>query len=97
MARSLLTCSQHAFRGSPHRNPPHGDEPMSFFGSMTTALTGIRAQSSALGHISDNIANSQTVGFKRTDTAFQDIVTASTSRNHLPGAVLAAPAFTNSV
>lgn len=70
---------------------------MSFFGSMTTAVTGIRAQSSALGHISDNIANSQTVGFKRTDTSFQDIVTASTSRNHLPGAVLAAPSFTNSV
>ncbi|MDX5364966.1 MAG: flagellar hook protein FlgE [Alphaproteobacteria bacterium] len=70
---------------------------MSFFGSMTTALTGIRAQSSALGHISDNIANSQTVGFKRTDTRFQDIVTASTSRNHLPGAVLAAPSFTNGV
>lgn len=70
---------------------------MSFFGSMTTALTGIRAQSSALGHISDNIANSQTVGFKRTDTSFQDIVTASTSRNHLPGAVLAAPSFTNGV
>lgn len=70
---------------------------MSFFGSMTTAITGIRAQSSALGHISDNIANSQTVGYKRTDTSFQDIVTASSSRNHLPGAVLAAPAFTNSV
>ncbi|MEQ8327128.1 flagellar hook protein FlgE [Parvibaculum sp.] len=70
---------------------------MSFFGSMTTAVTGIRAQSSALGHISDNIANSQTIGFKRTDTNFQDIVTASTSRNHLPGAVLAAPAFTNGV
>ena len=70
---------------------------MSFFGSMTTAITGIRAQSSALGHISDNIANSQTIGFKRTDTNFQDIVTASTSRNHLPGAVLAAPAFTNGV
>lgn len=70
---------------------------MSFFGSMTTAITGIRAQSSALGHISDNIANSQTIGFKRTDTNFQDIVTASTSRNHLPGAVLAAPSFTNGV
>ena len=70
---------------------------MSFFGSMTTAVTGIRAQSSALGHISDNIANSQTVGFKRTDTSFQDIVTASSSRNHLPGAVLAAPSFTNTV
>lgn len=70
---------------------------MSFFGTMSTATTGIRAQSSALGNISDNIANSQTIGFKRTDTSFSDIVTASSSRNHLPGAVLATPSYTNSV
>ena len=70
---------------------------MSFYGTMTTAVTGIRAQSSALGNISDNIANSQTTGFKRTETNFEDIVTASTSRNHLPGAVLATPSYTNTV
>ena len=70
---------------------------MSFYGSMTTAVTGIRAQSSALGNISDNIANSQTTGFKRTETSFEDIVTASSSRNHLPGAVLATPSYTNTV
>lgn len=70
---------------------------MSFFGSMTTAITGIRAQSSALGYISDNIANSQTTGFKRTDASFYDIVTASTANFHQPGAVVAKPSYTNSV
>ncbi len=70
---------------------------MSFFGSMTTAITGIRAQSSALGYISDNIANSQTTGFKRTDASFYDIVTASSSTFHQPGAVVARPGYTNTV
>ncbi|HEX7777203.1 MAG TPA: flagellar hook protein FlgE [Parvibaculum sp.] len=70
---------------------------MSFFGSMTTAITGIRAQSSALGYISDNIANSQTTGFKRTDASFYDIVTASSENFHQPGAVVAKPSFTNTV
>lgn len=70
---------------------------MSFFGSMTTAITGIRAQSSALGYISDNIANSQTTGFKRTDASFYDIVTASTPNFHQPGAVVAKPSYTNGV
>lgn len=70
---------------------------MSFFGSMTTAITGIRAQSSALGYISDNIANSQTTGFKRTEANFYDIVTASNSNFHQPGAVVARPGYTNSV
>lgn len=70
---------------------------MSFFGSMTTAITGIRAQSSALGYISDNIANSQTTGFKRTDASFYDIVTASSPNFHQPGAVVAKPSYTNAV
>jgi flagellar hook protein FlgE len=64
---------------------------------MTTAITGIRAQSSALGYISDNIANSQTTGFKRTDASFYDIVTASNANFHQPGAVVAKPGFTNTV
>lgn len=70
---------------------------MSFFGSMTTAITGIRAQSSALGYISDNIANSQTTGFKRTDASFYDIVTASSPNFHQPGSVVAKPGYTNNV
>ena len=35
---------------------------MSLYSSMNTALSGMNAQSRALGHISDNVANSQTQG-----------------------------------
>ena len=70
---------------------------MSFAGAMTTAVNAIQAQSAALGHISDNIANSSTTGFKRTDTSFSEVVTASGAKVHLPGSVSAVPAYTNSV
>lgn len=68
---------------------------MSIFGSMTTAISGLTAQSRALGHISDNIANSSTVGFKRIDTAFESIITATSQRRHNSGAVVARPDYTN--
>lgn len=70
---------------------------MTIFGAMTTAVTGLKANSKALGHISDNIANSQTIGFKRTETNFKDLVTFATSRNNAPGTVLAEARFTNTV
>lgn len=64
---------------------------MSLLGSLTTAISGLSAQSRALGHISDNVANSQTVGFKRTDTNFISYLTRSNQRLHLPGSVEARP------
>lgn len=70
---------------------------MSLFGAMTTAISGLTAQARALGHISDNVANSQTVGYKRVDTNFVSFLTRSTQRLHLPGSVEARPDFTNSV
>lgn len=70
---------------------------MSLFGSMTTAISGLTAQSRSLGHISDNIANSQTVGFKRTDTSFIDMITTSSPTLHSPGSVVARPNFRNSL
>lgn len=70
---------------------------MSLFGAMTTAISGLNAQSRSLGHISDNLANSQTTGFKRVDTNFLDLVTQSSSVSHAPGSVLARPDFTNTV
>jgi flagellar hook protein FlgE len=70
---------------------------MSLFGSMTTAISGLTAQARALGHISDNVANSQTVGFKRTDTNFVDLLTDSTQVLHRPGSVIARPDYTNTV
>jgi flagellar hook protein FlgE len=70
---------------------------MSLYSSMNTALSGMNAQSRALGHISDNVANSQTVGFKRTDTNFVSYISESNSEVHRPGTVLARPDFTNQV
>ncbi|MBO6543434.1 MAG: flagellar hook-basal body complex protein [Alphaproteobacteria bacterium] len=70
---------------------------MSFNGAMSTAISGIRAQATALAHISDNIANSQTTAFKRTDTSFYDSVTLSGENFHLPGTTYAQPAYTNNV
>jgi flagellar hook protein FlgE len=70
---------------------------MSLFGALTTAISGLTAQSRALGHISDNVANSQTVGFKRVDTNFVSLVTDSTLLAHRPGAVVARPDYTNRI
>jgi flagellar hook protein FlgE len=70
---------------------------MSLFGAMNTAISGLTAQSGAFGNISDNIANSQTDGFKRIDTNFQDYLTASTATENAPGSVVARPAYANDV
>lgn len=70
---------------------------MSLFGAMDTAISGLSSQSAAFGNISDNIANSQTTGFKRVDTTFLNYLTTSTPTNNEPGAVAAQPQYVNTV
>ncbi len=70
---------------------------MGIFGAMTTAITGLKAQSTALEHISNNIANSQTVGYKRTETSFVDLVPDSPAKQQALGVVNANSRATNSV
>lgn len=70
---------------------------MSLFGAINTAISGLGAQSASFGNISDNVANSQTVGFKRVDTSFVDYLTTSTATNNEPGAVVAQPNYVNNV
>lgn len=70
---------------------------MSLLGSLYTAVSGLTAQSRALGHISDNIANSQTVGYKRVDTNFVSFITQSNTRAHESGAVQGRPDFQNTI
>ena len=53
---------------------------MSLFGALNTSVSGLTAQSAAFGNISDNVANSQTVGYKGVDTEFVDYLTDSTCR-----------------
>ena len=70
---------------------------MSLFGAMNSAISGLGAQSNAFGNISDNVANSQTTGFKRVDTAFVAYLTTSSASRNEPGAVVARPDYVNSV
>ncbi len=70
---------------------------MGIFGALTTAVTGMRAQAYALENISGNIANSQTTGFKRIDTMFQDLIPSNDGMHQLSGNVSAMSRSTNTV
>ncbi|MBL96082.1 MAG: hypothetical protein CMF70_12350 [Magnetovibrio sp.] len=52
---------------------------MTLFGSLTSGVSGLTAQSSAMGAISDNITNINTIGYKSTEVSFQNLVTVQTS------------------
>jgi flagellar hook protein FlgE len=70
---------------------------MSLFASLTTAVSGLNAQQAAIGNISDNVANAQTVGYKRVDTSFENLVTESSQNFNEPGGVLAKPVYENAL
>jgi flagellar hook protein FlgE len=70
---------------------------MSLLGAMNTAISGLTAQSAAFGNIADNVANSQTVGYKQVETNFVDYLTTSTAQVNEPGAVVATPNYDNNV
>jgi flagellar hook protein FlgE len=80
--------------GTPQRS---GEQVMGIFGALTTAVTGMRAQSFALENVSGNIANSQTTGFKRMDTSFVDLIPDATPSKQLAGSVVANARMTNTV
>lgn len=52
---------------------------MSLYGALYSGVSGLTAQSSAMGAISDNITNVSTVGYKNTKVNFQTLVTKQTS------------------
>lgn len=70
---------------------------MSLFSALTVAVGGLNAQSTAIGNISDNISNAQTVGFKRIDTQFETLVTQSNLSINDPGGVRATPFYQNAL
>jgi flagellar hook protein FlgE len=70
---------------------------MGIFDALTDAVTGLQAQSFALQNISGNIANSQTVGYKETDTSFQDLVSQAALGEQTAGGVIAGSVATNTV
>ena len=70
---------------------------MGIFGALTTAVTGMRAQSYALENISGNIANSQTTAYKRIDSSFVDLIADNSPNKQLAGNVSAYSRSTNNV
>src|SRR5918993_5253480 len=48
---------------------------MSILRTLNTGATGLTANGDALGVVGDNIANTNTIGFKRSRAVFQDLVT----------------------
>ncbi|MDB5505436.1 MAG: flagellar hook protein FlgE [Devosia sp.] len=70
---------------------------MGIYGALSTAVTGLRAQSFALENISGNIANSQTTGYKRVETDFVDLIPDAPTKRQVSGAVLAQSRSTNTI
>lgn len=72
---------------------------MGLYGAINSAVSGLTAQARALENISGNVANSQTVGFKRLDTTFSDLVAGggSSQASQVSGTTYATSRATNSV
>lgn len=61
---------------------------MSLFGSLFTGVSALSAQSDSTAMISNNIANVNTIGFKRSEASFNSLVTTqSRSSRFSPGTV----------
>jgi flagellar hook protein FlgE len=52
---------------------------MGIFDALTTAVSGLQAESFSLQNISGNIANSSTIGYKGINTTFEDLIPDATS------------------
>ena len=70
---------------------------MGIYGALNNAVSGLQAQSYALEQISGNIANSQTIGYKRAETNFADMVADAAPSRQSPGGVTASTRATNDV
>lgn len=69
---------------------------MSLIDAMNTAVSGLSSQEWAIGNISNNIANSQTVGYKGVDTSFEALVFGN-GQFQQPEAVEAQSVYTNNL
>ncbi len=65
---------------------------MSLYGALFSGVSGLKAQSSAMGAIADNVTNVNTVGYKRTEIQFRTLVTKQVSlTSYAPGGVQSKP------
>lgn len=60
---------------------------MSLYGVLRTGVSGMNAQSTKLGTIADNIANTGTIGYKSASTQFSALLLDSGENNYNSGAV----------
>lgn len=60
---------------------------MSIFGIMRTGVSGMAAQGSKLSAVSDNIANVNTVGYKRASTEFSSLISEGNHSEYNSGGV----------
>jgi len=68
---------------------------MSLYGALFTGVTGLNAQTQSMAMISDNIANVNTIGYKRVTARFATLVTDSGSlATHSPAGVRSTPFYT---
>lgn len=58
---------------------------MSLFSSLYTGVTGMTAQAKATSVVANNVANINTTGYKRSDTAFYDLFANSGGVQETPG------------
>ena len=70
---------------------------MGILGALSTAVSGLSAQSYALENISGNIANASTTGFKRVDTSFVNLVGDQPVNQQLSGSVAAGSALSTGI
>jgi flagellar hook protein FlgE len=66
---------------------------MSLNGAMSSGISGLAANSQAMGIIADNITNLNTIGYKSTEARFQTLVTGAgnSSSTYSPGGLSSSP------
>lgn len=60
---------------------------MSLYGTMRTGVSGMNAQANRLSTVADNIANSSTVGYKKSSTQFSSMILPSSNGSYNSGGV----------
>ncbi len=60
---------------------------MGLYGMMRTSSSGMAAQANRLSTVADNIANSNTTGYKRTSTEFSSLILQSGTSEYVSGSV----------
>ena len=60
---------------------------MSLFSALMASVSGMQAQANSLSTISDNIANSNTTGYKQASTQFEDLLSQLSTTSYTAGGV----------